>query len=315
MMKAGTIVSADIDWLTLTFAVDAPCVGDLDAYATSVILKHTFRGHTMKPNSAQGYHGNATPNFHFGGRADGYMMRLSSDCAVEEFESLRRFVTYARCTRIDTKIDVIREEEDTQFAGRLRRAIASHYQASGLRRTPKVGLIEGSGVGNSITLLSRSGSRYGRIYDKSSQSRGQIIPNVTRFEVEWKQRPAREIFAAMLNATDRRRAIIGLNAAFFARYGISEGWQEEVRPVTLPTNYNPTDDERSLEYLLHQVAPMLKRLIIGGNLEEVRDILQPEIWALWAKCEVSAGFNATNARALTLDKLETTNADVYSSDL
>lgn len=314
-MKVGTIVSADIDWLTLTFKPDSPCVGDLQEYSMAVLLKHQFRGHTLKPNAAQGYHGNSSPNFHFGGRADGYMLRVSSDAAAEEFDSLRRFFKYGRCTRIDTKVDSIRSGSDGQFANRLRSQVLESATKKGKSRVPKLGIVEGFRIGNSLTLLSRNGSSFGRIYDKSAEARGRIIPNVTRAEVEWKAQKAGEVLAGLSKSKDRRASIERLNASFFASHGINEKWQKGIERVTLPTSYTPTDDERSLDYLKKQVKPMIDRLIESGNFEEVKAILRwHEDWED-VFGEINTRFNASNGREATLRKLEIIDANIHSSDL
>lgn len=268
-----TIVSAGIDWLTVTMRPDFPQLRELEGLVMAEHAQAKERGETVKMTSPQGYVGAASDHIFFGAREDGYMMRLSSDAADKLHKELLCCEPEYKVTRIDLQVSAKRRPEDVNFAPRMRAAVRAFEAEAGRKRQIKLSTVEDAAGGNSLTLFSRSSECFFRVYDKSAEQRHKIEANIVRFEGEFKGDTARAVWGMVKKTKDTKKLAKSLLATRLQKVGISEPWMHKQRVIEIPTVYVATDDERRLEYLSNHVKGIIDRLRDAGLEDEAKAAL------------------------------------------
>lgn len=130
--------------------------------------------------------------------------------------------------------------------------------------------------GGTLYIGSRASDKFGRMYDKGAQLKGDIpLRTLWRYEVEYKRKVARGIASVLwahdMDPAGRREYIMHSVETFFREHGIptpfmagSDSHHAVVRYAT-----RQEDAERTLQWLSQQVHPAVLRLAYGGHADAV----------------------------------------------
>jgi hypothetical protein len=267
------IVSAGCDWLTVTFKPDYEQLVPLTYLTRSVIEEAQARGEECKWMSPQGYNGESIDGLFFGGREDGYMLRLSGDMADVFYRELIALGGTFKITRIDFQVTARRRPEDTKFVERLRKTITKAAKAAGRVRAPVFGCVENSLSGDSLTIGSRTAERFIRVYDKSAEQHGKIEPNLLRWEVEYKGDLAQNGWSMLVNAVSSMWLAISLVSGELQAIGVFEDWMKDSTPLRIKTTHIYSTNERRLDWLKNHVRLTVEKLVNDGLESEVKAAL------------------------------------------
>jgi hypothetical protein len=266
----GQIVSSGLDWITATFKPDFPHVRDLDAMVKSEQAVAVRRGEKLRIMSPQGYSGQSSDHLFFGGRPDGYMVRVSSDPCNTFYKELMGFDEWLNSTRLDLQVSAMRKACETGFAPRMRAAVRLQEALDGRSRPIEIGTVDKVLGGDGITLHPRKSEVHFRIYDKTHEQKGKIFKQITRFEVELKGDTARAAWGMLKQSKAPQGIAQRLLATRLQKAGIKDEWMRDKKALHLPTIYKATDDERRLEWLEKHVRGTIDRLKESGLEDEAR---------------------------------------------
>lgn len=209
-----------------------------------------------------GYQGYKAGSVFVGYRHDGAMLRVTGARSHQIWTDIS---DDARPSRIDLAVDIW---YDRDVANQIKtlvqliddgRKIAARGKPVGLRYE------DGRGDGDTIYIGSRSSWRFTRIYDKWRESGSDDYKFCIRFEIEYKDDMARAVNGELRAAEDTRRYIVSLVQAELARYGVGLDTGEEISPMErIAIRREPTDIERSVQWLQESVAPTVLRLMQEG---------------------------------------------------
>lgn len=255
-----SVASAGIDYFCFTMKHDNPEVITTQNRFMQLMTEAIQAGDSEKIASPQGYGGFMTKHLFFGSRQDGVMFRASSSIADQVAREVLYSGTEVKATRIDFQTTIKSERPMRGFASQIHGSIRDSGERKGRQSKIKTTLIEDPGGGDSISVGSRSSSRFLRVYDKSAEQRWQIEGNQYRFELEVKKGQAVGCWDMVKSAADVRYLSMSLVAGALLVRGLPVPWSEECQPMDLPSTYYQTNDERRAKWIIEQVAPVARRI-------------------------------------------------------
>lgn len=266
----ATLYAAGIDYLTMTTNDGKTAAKTLQEY--NIWAEHMKAlGHEEKPEHILGYKGVKCANVFFGERHDGWMTR-ASDWQAGVWYRAMPFPMW-KPTRIDIQLTGVFGEDVENFAvEQASNAVAQREHSTG-GRPYRVQLIRGFGAGDTLTVGSRSSQRYGRLYDKHRESKGEYPEGAWRWELETKEEAAEEVNKMLRTADDETPLIAGLIIEYYTARGVQVPINVASSPAILHLGRNTADDERSLRWLSHYVRPTVDRLKRKGHEARVREAL------------------------------------------
>lgn len=255
-----TIFSSGIDYLTLTAKNGQPWLGDLKQWFDVEMMAAAGQEGQPQKFAPQGYHGYATEHLFYGERADGLMFRASSDIAHKLAKDARAHGWKIKPTRIDLEVTTDRAALPSTFATGLRAEIRGFERRNEREKSVRLDLVEGSDSGDSLSIGSRRARRYLRIYHKSAQSKNAVKPNLIRYELEVKRECARGTWDQIRTCDSIEQLAIDHVAKALEKKGVLPMWRTVARPCKLPTHKATSTEERRIEWLINQVAPVVRRI-------------------------------------------------------
>jgi len=267
-IKPNTIVNCGFDWITVTFKPDSTDVPRLMYRVENMVQEAKRKGEPTREFKPQGYLGCGTENVFFGGRADGYMLLLTSSGANEHYKWLLECLDAYNVTRADLQVSVKREDKTDGFANRYRTMVRKWELGEQRERFIQLGTVDRVKGGDSLTIFPRVSEVHFRIYDKSHEQKGRIEPGITRFEGEFKGDTARTLWGTVKNNTNPHMLAKRLIATRLQAVGITEPWMAKQSYLKLPVVNQATDNEKRLDYLETVVKGMLDKLTEAGLREE-----------------------------------------------
>jgi len=245
------VYTALIDWLTLTtFEADI-------CNRWSTLQAHSDG--EFREGKVRGYVGVYAGNLFIGtgtqlGR-DHYLLRVSGEEA--DIIAPLLFHCGARCTRIDIQITI---DQPAGYSARMLKDILSLSRRDQRRQ---ISLIESGEGTDTVYMGNRSSERFYRIYVKLGEDGNFFL----RFEVEFKGELARAVWrhveydaslAAILAAEIDRLGFDSMGVLL--RFHAHLAGDLRVKPIHVPAS-----DTATLRWLLHQVVPVLRRLLLSHS--------------------------------------------------
>jgi len=243
----------------------------------SIVYKEASRGNELKPWGMSGYKGWRAGSAEYGVRRDGYIARVSSGLANEEWAKL-----YALCDNV-SRIDL---QETIRTDSQPRNAIARDYSlmsrwAKSSKRHAQVCILRHSNGSATLYSGQRSSAVFLREYDKGLETGLDYYKGCVRREAELKGALAMSIASQLHRSRARRRAIsAGVQTFFEVRRGVRWSQSESLLESTVPRARS--DDERKLKWLAESVRSSVQVLLAHGRELEVltaldlRHLAQPQ---------------------------------------
>jgi len=210
-----TVVSAGIDWITLT-GESEESKEKVREQSMLMLEDQMLAGHKLTKTVRNGYRISGAGGIQWGQGHQGWIVVLSSWVAERHWLP---FFLYARnCSRIDLQTTVHYDPWGTD-------EVYSIYEKAlleqGKRFEDHCTLIKNSLKGSTLYYGSRASSQYGRIYNKHRQSRSDTeYLQCVRFEVEFKKPLSMSIATWLCDAPQDAQGITGHVFGWFEKRGI-----------------------------------------------------------------------------------------------
>jgi len=261
-------LAASVDWLTAT-SVDSRRWPAQTVYARHLVSAEASLGNPRQPWGANGYLGESAGRAAYGVRADSLLLRLSSDLANDCWEHV--YALDFKATRIDLAVTVWLAAPDNSVALRGYRSGVGCSTLNG--RKPIYSYICDSEGGSTLYVGRRSSERFGRLYNKSAESRDEAYEKAWRYELELKGDPAVAALSALGGNTNWRTTVTATVYEFFASRGVNPGWDGGDGALLSDPKPQDPDDYSKFTWLDGQVKPTVRGLVERHGLRGVLDAL------------------------------------------
>lgn len=259
MTNAHPEVYPSVDWITLTTGVD-PDAETAYEKAKALAAERVTAGDDLQPWGAHGYRGWGTPHLRFGYKDGDTLVELSGALAEKYW---REFYPLAlNVPRIDSCVTVTFPNETRELA-QLGWDAPRVRPGPGLRAIGKQ-IVRGTDGGQTLYVGSPKSRRYGRLYDKTTESRGEWPPNSWRWEVQERRDLGCTTAGRLYHADDVHRAIRSSVHGFYRYHGIHPWFDADGPSVFAPTRRASTTWDRRLSYYARCIAPGVRRGVNRG---------------------------------------------------
>lgn len=269
------LVTSGIDWVSCTLTREAR---DYHVWRRNVIQaveRVANEGYTIQERRLLGYEGISAGNCFVGENDAGSFAQFTGEKADWAFD----YTTHPEVhySRIDVQTSVKYAEYQANIGKKAYRDSIRANEALPAGRKRKVWIIVGSDGGDTCYIGSASSNQRCRIYNKERQSDDLRYTRSWRYEVVFKNELATS-FATNLSASALNRTEYCLETcvAWCASRGVDVSAFGSGGRVVLPIQRTlPTDVERKLHWLAHQVRPTIEYLCTLGFRDTILETLLP----------------------------------------
>lgn len=269
-------MTATVDYLTLTTSKDE--LGTEWYKGFNDIRKYhpESRGREVKDRNLLGYSGFAIDGMLWWGHShrQGYILQATSKFADDFFGKF--YSPFSKVTRIDIAVTMPLKPIDKRLAER-------HYkkQVEAGAKSGKARLMTSSAGGATLYLGSTKSQTFGRLYDKSAQTKVGDQGSLWRYEVVIRK-PRASVLAELIHETLKEQSFTSRSRDLMASYvyqwffsrGVKPFWTlDEVEEVPLHVDYQETSADRKLRWIREQVAPSVAWLYDNGFSAELEDAI------------------------------------------
>jgi hypothetical protein len=257
-----------VDWITLK-AVVGPEAKHLYQTVRALQDEQAGEGNRIRPWAVAGYIGHSVRHIRYGVKAGAVRVELSGDPADRYWRELVQLATDVR--RIDVKVDVTFPRDVGDLADRA-------YHAPPVPLGQNLPAIEkslwvGSTGGATCYVGRMGGDRFGRLYNKHAESRGEYPPHTWRYELQ-ERTPFSGVTSGYLRDVDELpRAIAAYVSAFYTRHGIAPWFKADRINLPAISRTRRTDLSAYRAWLRSQVAPGVRRWLNRGHRDAILDAL------------------------------------------
>lgn len=264
-------ITAGIDWVSCTLPTTGITTDIWVERGLAVLDKIADGGYDIQPRTMQGYYGCSAGNCFVGSREDGHFIQLTGYHANDHFSDIYR--PDLHISRIDVQKTVKLTTMDYGIAVEAYNGAAISNEALPVKRRRKLVIITGSDGGDTLYIGAPSSEQRGRIYNKEVQSEDILFTRCWRYETVYRNELATQLAACCpLRADTRAEWATGIVDQWFRARGVScLGQQDNGACVALPIAKTlPSEVERRLWWVEHQVAPTVRWLTERGYGERIR---------------------------------------------
>lgn len=265
----ATVLAAGIDWLTCS-ASDPARVDLLYAIGERIAAAEKERGNDLRLWNWMGYAGVACGGVATGRRNDGSILRLSSDCAAENW--LHPVQIAQNVSRLDLAVTVYMPAPSNPAREAWTSAQAGASGGRG-RSVQHITHIETAHEGETTYLGSRQSARFGRLYNKGLESGEERYRDSWRWEIEVKKPAALPMARAIADSGGESSAVLAYVWDAYAKWGCPPVWGHDATVPVEELQHAQTDDDRRLAWLATQVAGVVSGLIRRGKRTSVLSAL------------------------------------------
>ncbi len=266
-------VTAGVDWVTCTLPEGA------DGYQEWIGKGHTLiealgaEGNVIEYRKLQGYEGVAVGNSFVGTNEERAMAQFSGERANDAYYVLNHDKLHV--SRIDLQLTVQTEAMDINEGKRCLRD-AKHYNKDLSRyQRRRIDFWLGDEGADTLYVGAPSSERRLRIYNKEAQSEDIRYTRCWRYECVYRNDYATRLFFHLVSAyAEVTQFIVSQVAEFCRERGITIRNLEHIVAVPLERIVKvPTDVERKLKWLEHQVKPTLRKLSEMGYGDQAAEAM------------------------------------------
>lgn len=177
-------------------------------------------------------------------------------------------------TRIDVAATVRTEKPVTDCAVWCREKIRSKPTSQGSHKRTVLATFEGQTADTGVTVGSRSGAVYGRIYDYALKHTGTTNLTEWRAEIEYKQGAQERLWAVLRDSSDLQTTYRGVMAERLERWGIPFAWLGDCDKIGVVGTKEISTLEKQLRYTKAVIIPMFCKISEAGKTLELVKLLQ-----------------------------------------
>lgn len=269
------LVTSGIDWLSCTLHKEAYGYQEWRGNALHALELVAKEGYELKRRGLLGYEGLSCGNCFVGENDHGSFAQFTGEKADWAFGYVMH--PSAHFSRVDVQTSVKYREYQANIGKRAYRDSIRANEALPAGRKRKIWIIVGSDGGDTVYIGSASSDQRCRIYNKERQSDDIRYTRAWRYEVVFRNELATS-FAKNLSASVISRADYCLETcvAWCTTRGVDIQAFGSGTGVVLPLQRTlPTDVERKLNWLAHQVRPTVEYLCKLGFRDTIMETLFP----------------------------------------
>lgn len=267
------VVTAGLDWLTITLSTDAVSDQEFINKGLLCLDKIVDEGYQLEYRSLLGYEGVGANGSFVGSRKDTHMIVFSGRHANMFFSEVYR--PDAHISRLDAQVTCKFRSMPKKVAREAYRDATTENETLSVGRRRKIWLIVGSDGGDTAYIGSASSDARGRIYNKEVQSEDPVYTKCWRYEVMLRNGQATTLARSVQTRFgDRTQFLSDYVAIWFEKRGIQIPWTYDETLVPVPPEKTlPTDVERKLNWLAHQVKPTCQFLLTVTDKGTILELL------------------------------------------
>jgi DNA relaxase NicK len=267
------VVTAGLDWLTLTLGTDAVMEAEFVNRALKCLDTVVSEGHQLEYRDMLGYRGVGAGGCFVGTREDTHMVQMSGRYAHQFFGAVYR--PDAHVSRADIQVTVKHKHMPKRVAKEAYKDAITSNNSLPVGRRRKVWIIVGSDGGDTCYIGSSSSDARGRLYNKEVQSEDPLYTRCWRYEVMLRNDHATNLCRSLqARIADYTQFCSDYVAIWYEKRGITIPWIISDAPVPIPPIKTlPTDIERKQNWLKHQVRPTVEYLLTVADRAVILELL------------------------------------------
>lgn len=263
----GVLKESGCDWLSVT-CNHPELRWRFREMAVALLHLEGQNGNDCKPWSFMGFTGLKCGGIGYGEMDQMDYMRLSGPTAYSYW--MQALPLSTNCSRFDVQVTVSGIAEPDEAIVKHYADTVKHY-ATWLR-PPTVDLRLSNRTGNTMYLNTRSSARFGRIYNKHTESRSEYYRGCLRYEVQFNGKLAKIVSNRILEDRDFQSGYSSRVLGFFEKAQVAIPCiMVDSRNCTVPRRRS--DVLRRLRWLDVSVRPCVQNLIEKGHAEAVLSAL------------------------------------------
>jgi hypothetical protein len=270
MAETEEIVDIGVDWITAT-ATTKTSKQKLWNCGMRLMKDEHRQGNEKRVFEWRGYSGLKSGGVSVGTRDDSSIVRISGGLARAHFAEVYRCCT--NVTRLDQQVTVRSDRHPQKvIADAYRRALKTSKKS---KHGPQVTILKSSNGTSTVYLGARVSEKFGRVYNKGEESQLPVFDGCVRYEYEAKGDQAMLEIKHLMSSQSLDHAIHERLSWFIKARTGRHKWML-ANPQTIVLHRPSRDYARSLEWLRASVSPTVRRLIVAGYAEQVRNCLSIE---------------------------------------
>jgi len=256
-----TLKQAAVDWITIT-AANGSAAQRLYKEGCTLLDIQKRLGNKVIKQQPHGYEGTHCGAVFIGRNGDAVMLRVTG-CIAHEAATILQDVDVT-ITRIDVQTTWQIEGVDATWAECEQRNALRKRSSLGLYHLSHIRHILGNGKGDTTMVGSRTSPRYGRLYDKARESGEARYDNCWRYEVEYKQEVARNVWVELCKDNFSTRTIVGIVSEQYQSWMFDVDFMEGVSVPIEGAGRAKVDAQKKLEWIQSQVVPSMEFIVEAG---------------------------------------------------
>ncbi len=272
-MSPVTVFECQPDWLTCS-AWDPVRATHLLKWAIRELEGEADAGNKDRPFRLMGYSGHRCGRLAYGVGERGTIVQVSGDPADRAIVRLAN--VWEHVTRVDLAVTVRPDEPAASLVQQAKAEYVNWQPARG--RKPDWRTVSDSRGGNTLYVGERTGDWFLRVYDKGAESRDARYLGSTRYELECKGTPVRDLAARLAGAPDRPSLCQRAVHQYLTEHGIQPPFGADGNRVLSPGLRRRSDADSRLDWVRRQVRPSIEWLVAKGygpRLREMLDLADP----------------------------------------
>ena len=267
------VVTSGIDWLSASLPRGAVLNQAWVEKALKQLDGVVSDGHKLEYRNWNGYSGVGAGGCFVGEREDGHYIQFSGSYADMAFNSVYRYDMHI--SRLDLQVTCKYKVMPKRVAKDAYRDATTENATIPVSRRRKIFIIVGSDGGDTCYVGSPSSAERGRIYNKEVQSEDILYSRTWRWEVVLKNEKSTACANSIAEGLLPRAIFVSdFVAHWWEKRGVSVPWVLSEAPLPIrPIRTVPTDVERKLNWLKHQVRPTIDYLLTVKDKESILELL------------------------------------------
>lgn len=262
------ILTARCDWIT-AYVGNALTQDEMRVLVETEQAMAKDAGDVSRPWSFHGFRGAAVGSWRWGVGDSGMVVQVSGNDAHKYPLALAQLST--SWSRVDYAVDV-------QDKSQLVLSALGLWEEFRERREPdagrsKAGIIADNEGGETFLRGSRASGRYGRVYNKHSESPQEYPPGTWRWEVEIKGHLAKQERQRVLTRAFGHEYVLNTVSTVWRDWGIGVPWRGLAVPAWQGKVRHARGADLKLAWLSKQVRPTVEWLLERRSEREVLSAL------------------------------------------